>query len=83
MQKKLTITIEKNIIEQAKYYAREKGRSLSELIENYLMTLVEEDKAKYPISPSIEKFKGAVHLPDNFDYKKNLSDSLAEKHKLK
>jgi len=81
MQRKLTITIEKNLIEQAKYYARKKGKSLSEIIENYLKTIVEEDKEKYHISPSIEKLKGSVRLPEDFDYKKNLADSLFEKYK--
>ena len=81
MQRKLTITIEKNLIEQAKYYARKKGKSLSEIIENYLRTIVEEDKEKYHISPSIEKLKGSVSLPEDFDYKKTLADSLFEKYK--
>jgi predicted HicB family RNase H-like nuclease len=32
---KLTITIEKEVIEIAKVYAKEKGQSLSEMVENY------------------------------------------------
>lgn len=35
MRTKLTLTIEKEIIEVAKKYAREKGQSLSEMVENY------------------------------------------------
>ena len=82
MQKKLTLTIEKSIIEQAKYYAKRKGRSLSELIENYLITIVEEDKQKIHISPSVKKLQGSVNLPDEFDYKKSLTDSLIKKYKV-
>ncbi|WKN42377.1 DUF6364 family protein [Tunicatimonas pelagia] len=36
MNTKLTLTIEKEIIEIAKKYAKEKGQSLSEMVENYL-----------------------------------------------
>jgi predicted HicB family RNase H-like nuclease len=36
MSTKLTLTIEKAILERAKVYAKNTGRSLSELIENYL-----------------------------------------------
>jgi len=36
MNTKLTLTIEESIIEKAKSYARKNGRSLSDIIENYL-----------------------------------------------
>ena len=36
MNTKLTLTIEQSIIEKAKKYASGKGRSLSDIIENYL-----------------------------------------------
>ena len=38
MNTKLTLTIEKEIIERAKNYAKEKNRSLSNIIENYFST---------------------------------------------
>ena len=34
MTTKLTLTIEQHIIEKAKVYAKSKGRSLSDIIEN-------------------------------------------------
>ena len=82
MQTKLTLTIEQNIIIKAKDYAKSKGRSLSELIENYLKVVLEENRNTVEISPSIKKLKGSVKLPDNFDYKKELTDSLSEKYGL-
>lgn len=36
MTTKLTLTVEKEVIERAKSYAKHSGRSLSELIEQYL-----------------------------------------------
>ena len=42
MTTKLTLTVEKSIIERAKVYAKNTGRSLSEIIEKYLETITEE-----------------------------------------
>ena len=80
MQTKLTLTLDRDIIEKAKRYAREKEQSLSRLIENYLKMITKEDQQENELSPSIKKLKGAVKLPDDFDYKKELSDALFEKY---
>ncbi|MBN1924675.1 MAG: hypothetical protein JW798_02460 [Prolixibacteraceae bacterium] len=82
MQTKLTLTIEQNIINQAKGYAKSQGRSLSELIENYLKAVLEDNKNSIELSPSIKKLKGAIKLPNNFDYKNELTNSLSEKYGL-
>ena len=52
MATKLTLTVEKIIIERAKSYAKKTGRSLSELIENYLETITEE-KSNSDMSPKL------------------------------
>ena len=80
MQTKLTLTIEQNIIEQAKLYAKDKGRSLSELIENYLKVVLEDNQQEVKLSPSIKKLKGSIQLPENFDYKKELTEVLSAKY---
>jgi len=80
MQTKLTLTLDQSIIEQAKGYAKSKGRSLSELIENYLKVVIEDNEGKIKLSPSIKKLKGSVKLPENFDYKKDLTNVLSEKY---
>ncbi len=83
MQTKLTLTLEQSIIEQAKDYAKSKGRSLSELIENYLKVILEDNERKeIKLSPSVKKLKGSIKLPENFDYKKELANALSEKYGL-
>jgi formiminotetrahydrofolate cyclodeaminase len=79
MTTKLTLTVEKSIIEKAKYYAKNTGRSLSELIENYLETVTQES-AKENLSPRLTKIVGAVKLPKNFDERKELRNYLENKH---
>jgi hypothetical protein len=80
MTTKLTLTVEKDIIELAKVYASRKGRSLSELVEGYLKTLVQKDNDKNDVSPKVKKLLGAVKAPKDFDYKKELSGALSKKY---
>jgi hypothetical protein len=81
MNTKLTLTIEQKIIEKAKKYARKKDRSLSDIIENYLKLITnEENKSKNEISPLIKSLRGSFRAPENFNYKKELSKSLSKKY---
>ena len=81
MDMKLTLTIEQSVIEQAKRYAKKKERSLSDLIENYLKAITKEVKVE-PVekTPIVQALKGSFHMPDNFDYKKELAEKLSEKY---
>ncbi len=82
MNTKLTLTIEQKIIEQAKKYAKEKNRSLSDIIENYLKILTKEEKTQKnkQLNPIVKSLKGAFKLPKNMDYKKELKKRLEEKY---
>lgn len=79
MNTKLTLTVEKSIIEKAKSYAKHTGRSLSELIENYLETITQVE-TQQEMSPNLKKIVGAVKLPKNFDEKKELRSYFEKKH---
>lgn len=79
MSTKLTLTVDKAVIERAKSYAKHTGRSLSELVESYLETIIQEDKEEQ-LSPKLKKIVGAVKLPKNFDEKKELRAYLEKKH---
>ncbi len=79
MSTKLTILVEKDVIEKAKNYARQTGRSLSELIENYLQTLVEEKKSE-KLSPRLRKIVGSVKVPKGFDEAKELKSYYDKRH---
>lgn len=82
MSTKLTLTIEGSIIELAKKYAREKNRSLSDIIENYLKNLVsgQEAKTKKKSAPLVQSLRGSFKLPKDFDYKSELQDELSKKY---
>lgn len=81
MTTKLTLTIDDAVVDSAKKYARTKGRSLSAVVENYLKTISAAETNDTEISPRVLKLKGVIKLPDNFDYKSELGNALAQKYK--
>lgn len=81
MNTKLTLTIEQSVIEKAKKYASGKGRSLSDIIENYLKIITKEEPEKeVELTPIVRSLQGTFKEPRNFDYKTELSKRLAEKY---
>lgn len=80
MISKLTLTVEEEVIKKAKSYAKQTGRSLSELVENYLSTLTNEEKDMQQISTKLKKIVGVVKLPDDFDEKAELKTYFEKKH---
>jgi hypothetical protein len=82
MTTKLTLTIDDSVIVQAKKYAKTSGKSLSDIVENYLMTLTNKESKEEEISPRILKLLGVIELPEDFDYKKSLTEGLSRKYKL-
>lgn len=80
MTTKLTLTIEDTVIHSAKKYARQKGKSLSAIVENYLKSISVSEESVQTLSPRVAKLMGSVKLPEDFDYKKELGKVLKEKH---
>jgi hypothetical protein len=80
MTAKLTLTVEKSIIEKAKSYAKQTGRSLSEIIEKYLETITSGEKNDENLSPKLSKLVGAVKLPENFNEEDELRSYFEKKH---
>ena len=81
MNTKLTLTIEQTLIDKAKKYAKGKGRSLSDIIENYLKVIIKEDNSKVIDStPIASSLRGAFKAPKDFDYKAELSKGLTKKY---
>lgn len=81
MTTKLTLTIEDKVISSAKKYAQKKGKSLSHLVENYLKSISVKETVNPPISPKISKLMGIIKLPNDFDYKTELTNALSKKYK--
>lgn len=84
MNTKLTLTIEKEVIEIAKKYAKEKGQSLSEMVENYFkfITTNENVLEEKKLSHKVSKLRGIIKTDTDIDYKKILTEELSKKYGL-
>lgn len=82
MNTKLTLTIEKDIIERAKNYAAKKNRSLSDIIENYLKSITKEEsnQKSQQLNATVKSLKGAFKIPKEIDYKTELNNRLEKKY---
>jgi hypothetical protein len=81
MNAKLTLTIDKSTIKRAKKYAGSKGRSLSNIIENYLKVITTDSQnIEVEDTPIVKSLKGSFSAPADFDYKKELTKSLSKKY---
>jgi len=91
MKTKLTLVMEDEVIYNAKIYAKNKEESLSSLVENYLKAVAVSSKLTNPKKSNskksislIEKYRGIISLPENYDYKKEIGLYLLKKfNKLK
>ncbi len=79
MTTKLTLSIDKEVIEQAKVFAKSSEMSLSRIIENYLRSLIRADE-KQTLSPISKSLMGSVELGDVREDKAGYSDYLSRKH---
>ncbi len=78
MNTKLTLNLNKSVIEEAKSYAKKHKVSLSGLIENYLSSLSGKTENN-AVSPLVESLTGVME-PIDEDYKKDYIDYLSKKH---
>jgi len=78
---KLTLTINKQIADSAKDYAKRHNTSVSRLVEAYLELLTKAEAADPGISPLVESLSGVIHVDENMGLKKDYAGYLAGKYK--
>ncbi|KAF2509836.1 DUF6364 family protein [Flavobacterium foetidum] len=87
MDAKLTLKLDKDVIEKAKIYASEHKHSLSLLVENYLKVITSTGENKEENEIKISNLAKSFTIKEadakiGNDYKKELQDILIEKHGL-
>lgn len=81
MNRKLTLSLEGELIDRAKDHARAKGISLSEMVEDYFKLITIKNNAKEKkLSPKIERLYGAARLSSTKTDNEMLSEALVEKY---
>ena len=79
MKTNLTLQLDKDILVQAKDFAKDNRVSLSKLIESYLISLTSNPKKKIKISPLVQSLTGVISS-DQVDDKNGYHDYLCEKY---
>ena len=80
MTTKLTLSIDEDIIKEAKRYAQKSGRSLSDIVENHFQLLCEGHQEPSNVSLKLKKIVGLIKLPADFDEKKELATYYEKKY---
>lgn len=65
MNTKLTLNLDRRIIENAKDYAKSQKTSLSQLIENYLHALIRKEEKDAKVSPLVRSLTGVMTVTRN------------------
>ena len=79
---KLTLTIEDSVINRAKQYAKQSGRSLSDLIESYLDNLTKKESLKEKeMNDDLKKLFGVTKIPNTLNHKTEMRKIMYKKHK--
>ena len=81
MDTKLTLSLDKSVIEQAKNYAKSNKVSLSKLIESYLSSLTKKRTDTNKITPLVESLSGVINLDNTDNSKDDYTNFLMEKYK--
>ena len=82
MNSKLTLSINEQIIEQAQKYAKSQGRSLSDIVEEYLKSISQSKQVKSELKfhPLVEELCGSVKIPKGQAHDEILDEYRIEKY---
>lgn len=79
MKDRLTLTIDRKTKERAKKIAFKKGKSVSQIVEDYLKTLSEYE-SEIPDDSIVSELSGSVPIPQDTDYNEELVNILEKKN---
>lgn len=77
MHTKLTLRIDEELIERAKSHARQSGKSVSQLVSDYLELLPQPDRSRPRIlTPIVDSLRGVLAGagPGEDDYRRHLEE---------
>jgi len=81
MSTKLTLSIDEKVVAEAKEFAKETGKSVSQIVESYLKALTQKNgKQIHSLPNNISRWQGAFKSRDKKSYKEVYTDSLIEKY---
>ncbi|OCL26847.1 hypothetical protein U472_04955 [Orenia metallireducens] len=79
MKDKLTLSIEKDVIEFAHQFSKETNQSISSIVEKHLMDLKNVQDKEYEVSSRVKKLSGFFEDKDFPEDKKEMRRMFHEK----
>ena len=77
----LTLNIAQNVVDNAEIYAQYAQKSVSQLVEEYLVSISSENVINNkPLGPITKQLAGIIKLEKNINHKELLADTLMEKY---
>jgi hypothetical protein len=80
MNAKLTLSLDRDVIEQAKVFAIAQHKSLSKLIEGYLRQATSSNQAPQVTTPLVARLSGVIDARKLGEHKDGYADFLANKY---
>jgi hypothetical protein len=81
--KKLTLSMDEEVIAEAKRLAAESGTSVSAMFSRLVRSMAARPQTKMPIGPITRRATGLVKLPPRKTDRKLVEEALEEKYRLK
>ena len=81
--KKLTLSVEPDVLEEARELAEQTGTSVSSMFGRFVRLMAGKRRAARPLGPLTRKASGMIVLPKGRSERQVLEDALLEKHGLR
>jgi hypothetical protein len=81
MNAKLTLSLNREVIQQAKKFSRSHHKSLSKLVEGYLRQVTLSDDASKQVTPLVAKLSGVIDAQKLGNHNGDYADYLADKYR--
>lgn len=70
---KLTLSVDSGVVTRAKRYAKQRGVSVSQMVETYLAAVAEPDASPTAATPVLRSVRGVLKKADVSGYRKHLA----------
>ena len=80
MKTKLTLSIEKEVVERAKKFAKESDQTISEMVEGFLRAISRNQSQPAELSDRLRSLAGKFRLPEGKEDRDVLVEELTKKY---
>ena len=81
METVLKLNIDQNVVENAEIYAKYTKKTVSQLVEEYLLSIPSNNTVdNKKLGPITSQLAGIIRLDKNINHKELLTDALMEKY---